>query len=86
MSTEPRDRIRDYLQRATRQSDFGDEVNIFEMGIATSLFAVELVAFVEIEFDLEIEDEDLDLDNFNSVDALTNLVVRKSEAVAQPGR
>ena len=78
MSAEPRDRIRDYLQRATRQTDFGDDVNIFEMGIATSLFAVELVAFVETEFDIEIEDEDLDLDNFNSIDVLTNLVTRKT--------
>jgi methoxymalonate biosynthesis acyl carrier protein len=40
------------------------------------------VAFVEKEFGIRVEDEDLDLDNFRSIQAISNLVARKSGAAA----
>ena len=56
--------------------------DIFSLGFVNSLFAMQLVLFVENEFGLTVENEDLDLDNFRSVSAITALVERKSAVLA----
>lgn len=71
-------RIREYLERTTRHPNLRDDQNIFEDGIVNSIFAVELVIFIEEQFGVAIENEDLDLANFASIEALTNFVTRKT--------
>ena len=46
----------------------------------TSLFAMELVVFLEDAFDIEIAGPDLRLDNFRTVRVMTGLVQRLREA------
>ena len=53
---------------------------MFALGFVNSMFAMQLVMFVEQEFAVAIEDEDLDLDNFRSVDAISSLIERKNSA------
>ena len=43
-------------------------------------FAMQLVLFIENEFGIKIESDDLNLDNFRSIQALANLVERKTIA------
>lgn len=57
---------------------FKDDDNIFELGFVDSLFALELVSFVEKEFGVEVRDEDLNLSNFSSVNAIDALLRRKA--------
>jgi methoxymalonate biosynthesis acyl carrier protein len=59
--------------------------DIFALGLVTSLFAVQLVEFVEAEFGFTVESEDLELDNFRSVSAIAAFVRRKS-AAAKPAQ
>jgi methoxymalonate biosynthesis acyl carrier protein len=54
-----------------------DDENIFTLGMVNSLFAMQLVLFVEREFHIAIENEDLDLENFKSIRAMADLVMRK---------
>ena len=56
--------------------------DIFALGFANSLFAMQLVAFVEKEFRIDIDSEDLEMDNFRSVHAISALVERKLSATA----
>jgi methoxymalonate biosynthesis acyl carrier protein len=42
------------------------------------MFAMQLVLFIEKEFQVTIENEDLDLDNFKTINALINLLKRKT--------
>lgn len=72
--------IRGFLSRAFNGAPVRDEDDIFALGFANSLFAIQLVAFVEGEFRIEIDSDDLELDNFRSVNALTGLVERKMAA------
>lgn len=72
--------IRDYLIRVSRQSDLSDDHDIFGNGIVNSLFAVEIVCFIEEAFGITVVNDDLDIANFCSVDALTEFVGRKSAA------
>ena len=72
------EKIKEFLSRFFRNHDLKPEEDIFALGFVNSLLAMQLVAFVEKEFGIKVEDEDLDLDNFRSINAISNLVARKS--------
>ena len=69
-------RIRAFLSRAVRGGTISDEDNIFTGGFVNSLFAMQLVQWLEREFSIEIPNEELELQNFSTVAALTALVER----------
>lgn len=71
-----KERIRDYFSR-TVQGAVDDDADIFDLGLVDSLFAVQLVAFVENEFSIVAEREDLQIRNFCSIAALTRFVETK---------
>lgn len=72
--------IRSFMSRAFDGRALGDDDDIFALGFANSLFAMQLVAFVEGEFRIEIDSDDLEIDNFRSVAAISGLVERKMAA------
>ena len=73
-----RSTIRDFLVNKSRNDTLRDDDDIFSTGMVNSLFAVEIVCFVEETFAITVENEDLDIANFRSVDALTGFVERKA--------
>jgi methoxymalonate biosynthesis acyl carrier protein len=81
---ENRKRIREFFGRFFRTAALGDGDDIFASGYVNSLFAMQLIAWIEKDFDLEIEDADLQLGNFNSVNAISAFINSKSvvQAVA----
>jgi len=74
--------VREFIQRSFHGVEIASGDDIFALGFANSLFAMQLVAFVEKEFAIEIDSDDLDMDNFRSIDAISALVERKLAAVA----
>ena len=77
MSTDPRPRLRTFLARFFQNYQLRDGEDLFKTGYLNSMFAMELVRFVEREFGITVENEDLELANFQSIDALTSLITRK---------
>ena len=77
MDASVKQRIREFIERYVRHRGFDDDVDIFALGFVNSMFAMQLVLFVESDFGIKVEDEDLELDNFKSVNAIANLVERK---------
>jgi methoxymalonate biosynthesis acyl carrier protein len=73
--------IRNFLSEHITSYDLQDDDDFFALGLANSLFAMQLVLFVEQEFDISIDGDDLNLDNFRTINAITDLVKRKTEAV-----
>lgn len=73
---EIRQRIGSYLASCIG-STVGDHDDIFKRGLVNSLFAMQLVVFIEQEFRITVDVEDLDLDNFCSIDAMSAFVTRK---------
>lgn len=63
------------------QSDveFSDEDNIFRKGFVDSLFAVQLIAYLEQEFEIKVANKDLDINNFHSVSKMVTFVERKRQ-------
>lgn len=52
------------------------DADLFASGVVSSLFAMELVVFVEKTFGVTVSGPDLTLDNFRTVRAMTALVDR----------
>ena len=77
-----RAKVRDFVGRFIRNHDLADDEDIFATGFVNSMFAMQLVQFVESTFGVAIESEDLEIDNFRSIDAITALVTRKQGAPA----
>lgn len=73
------DGIRSFLTERVRGTEnvSGDE-NLFELGLVNSLFAMQLVNFVEKEFGVVVEDDDLTIEHFQSINAIASLIDRKT--------
>lgn len=54
-----------------------DDEDLFASGLVNSLFAMQLVLFIEKEFSIKVENEDLDYDNFRTLNAMTGFIERK---------
>ncbi|MHC8419341.1 acyl carrier protein [Streptomyces sp. NB004] len=83
MSTDARARTAAYLSRFFPVHDLGDDDDIFEQGYVSSVFGMQLVAFVEREFGVTVGEEDMDLEHFRTLRALDTFVARK--LAARPG-
>jgi methoxymalonate biosynthesis acyl carrier protein len=70
-------KINAYLTRFFPGVALGLDDDIFSLGFVNSMFALQLVAFLERDFEIEIENEDLELDNFRSIGAMRRFVERK---------
>ena len=69
-------RIQGFLSRSFGGRQFGDQEDIFALGFGNSLFAMQLVTFIEREFGIEIGGEDLRLENFRNAGAMSGMVCR----------
>mgnify|MGYP004521087125 FL=1 len=71
--------IMDFLGKYFDVSKVNKDDNIFELGFVNSLFAMQMVSFLENEFDFEISNDELKLDNFNSINSILAFIDSKSE-------
>jgi len=74
-------KIRTFLARYIRNHELQDDEDIFASRLVNSLFAMQLVLFIEKEFQIKVENEDLDLKNFNTLNAVSDFIARKANAV-----
>jgi methoxymalonate biosynthesis acyl carrier protein len=72
----PREVIQGFVHPRFPRNVIQDREDIFELGFVTSLFAMELVMFIEKEFRTQIPNEEMDLKNFRTIDAMVSLVDR----------
>ncbi len=75
----PQDIIRSYILENISIPALDDDFDIFEAGIVNSLFAIELMTFLEKAFNIKVTMDDLDMENFKSVNATSQFVQRKEE-------
>lgn len=68
-------RIGEFLEAKTKRT-WEPEVDLFASGAVSSLFAMELVVFVESTFGVTVEGTELAMDNFRTVRSMSTLVTR----------
>lgn len=74
---EIRETIRNFILGSISLADLDDDANLFESGIVNSLFAVQLMTFLEKTFAIEVGMDDLDIENFKSLNATAAFVQNK---------
>ncbi len=72
-----REKIRAFILASIHLPDLADDDNLFESGIVNSLFAVQLMTFLEKTFSIEVTADDLEIANFKSIEASAQFVTRK---------
>ncbi len=65
----------DFLSARTKTA-VAPDLDLFASGLVSSLFAMELVMFVERAFDVTVGSDELKLDTFRTVHSITALVRR----------
>ena len=75
--TDVKRKVNEYLSTILRNRSFKDDDNIFETGAINSLFAMQLVLFLEKEFEIEVNNEELSIDNFLTVEKIAEYVELK---------
>jgi len=76
-------KVRTFLSKYIRNHELSDDDDIFGLGFVNSLFAMQLVMFVEREFGITVNNEDLDMENFGTVNAIVKLVEKKAATFAE---
>ncbi|HEX2296772.1 MAG TPA: phosphopantetheine-binding protein [Actinomycetota bacterium] len=77
--------IHSFVDRFFGDAGLGDDDDMFATGYVNSMFALQLVQFVEGEFGVTVDSDDLDLDNFRTVSAIAEFVERKQAASSVAG-
>ncbi|MCL1471382.1 acyl carrier protein [Argonema antarcticum] len=78
-----KDKIKKFLSQFFGDRDLQDDEDIFALGFVNSMFAMQLVLFIEKEFEVTIENEDLEFANFRSINSMVSLLERKSTVLAR---
>lgn len=71
--------IKKFLAKYFKKREIEDDEDIFALGFINSLFAMQLVMFLEKEFQIKIENKDLDLNKFKTINSIVNLVSSKKQ-------
>ena len=73
--------VRKFLGNHINIEDLAMDEDIFKAGYVNSLFAMQLVMFIENNFGIKVDNEDLEITNFNSVDNLSSFVEKKLQTI-----
>ncbi|HUN71750.1 MAG TPA: phosphopantetheine-binding protein [Steroidobacteraceae bacterium] len=79
-SGDVKETLRHFVTRSINFPDLGDDDDLFESGLVNSLFAIQLMTFIEKTFGVEVDADDLDIKNFRSIDAAADFVLKKNLA------
>ena len=66
-----------FIKKSINLAVVDPDEDLFDSGIVNSLFAIQLVTFIEKTFGVVVTADDLDIDNFKSVNAIRQFVERK---------
>ena len=81
MSEIAKEQIISFIKGRYPQAEISESEDIFQLGFINSLFAMELVMFVEKSFGVTIPNEELRIDNFRTANSMSDLVDRLSVPV-----
>lgn len=73
-----KEKIKNYiLNHIGKNVEISDHQNLFETGVVSSIFAMQLIMFIEKEFQIKVVGEDLNFKNFSSIDNIDAFLQKK---------
>lgn len=82
MTDSVREQLGQFLAPRLGGREVAEDDDIFDLGYVNSLFAVQLLRFIEKEFSLNLEPADLEFSNFRTVRSIVRLVEAKRSAAS----
>lgn len=73
--------VADYILVNIGEVSIDYDLDIFDEGLVSSLFAIELMTFLEAIFGIKVTMDDLDMENFKSVHTIAQFVRSKQGGV-----
>lgn len=70
-------KVQEFVGQYLNDTELDPELDLFASGRVNSLFAMQLVLFIENEFGFQVQNDDLDYDNFKSLVSIEDFVQRK---------
>jgi len=75
--SEERRKIEEFMRKYIKSETLGENDDIFALGVVNSLFAMQLVIFIEQEFMIEVDNDVIGTEEFNSIASISNYVSSK---------
>ena len=69
-------KVREFLNKNKSMEGIKDQDDLFQQGYVDSLFALQLIMFLEKEFKIRIKNKEIKEDNFRSVEKIEETVLR----------
>jgi len=69
--------LKPFLSQFVREEKITPDQDLFASGLVNSLFAMQMVLFIEKEYAIRVENEDLDFENFKSLNNLVAFIQKK---------
>ena len=66
--------IRKFFAEKRKKEVPDNDTDLFENGFVDSLFAIEIVVFLEKEFKIKIKNKEITKDNFRNINNIANVV------------
>lgn len=76
-------KIKNFLSHFFREQEIKEDDDIFSLGFVNSLFAMQLVMFLESEFGIMIDNADLELEKFRTINNIEKFIEIKSVPEAE---
>ncbi|MGD0607255.1 MAG: acyl carrier protein [Streptosporangiaceae bacterium] len=76
MSDNVQEQVLGFIRGRLPDVELSESEDIFQLGFVNSLFAMELVMFIEKQFGLTIPNDELQIDNFRTAKSMAGLVER----------
>jgi acyl carrier protein len=70
--------VREFVGKHVQGVELADDQDIFATAGVSSLFAVQLVVWVERTFGIGVQPKDLDIDNFRTVEHVARFVAERA--------
>ncbi|NLK87945.1 MAG: acyl carrier protein [Clostridiaceae bacterium] len=74
-----RERIMEFFKGRSKAEGLKFDTDLFKGGFINSLFALEMVVFLEDTFKIKIKNKDINEKNFRTVDSIAEVVERAKQ-------
>lgn len=72
-----KDKLCSFIRKHINDQPLDEDSDIFKLGYVNSIFALQLINYIEKEFNINVKNDELKIDHFNSLENMTKFVTSK---------